>query len=530
MKRKCFFIFFMALFLAACHSAEEIDDSNQDNSKDELILAVGSEPETGFDPTTGWGRYGSPLFQSTLLKRDKDLNIVTDLALNYEVSTDGRVWTVDLRDDVQFSDGEPLTAEDVKFTFDTIADNASVVDLTNVEKVEALEEWTIKFTLKEPQSTFINTLVSTGIVPKHAYGQEYAENPIGSGPFKLVQWDKGQQLIVEHNPNYYGEKPYFQKLTFLFLGEDATYAAAKAGNVDIVAIPAVFSKQEVQGMRLEAVKTVDNRGISFPTVHAGKETKDGFPIGNDVTADPKIRQAINIAIDRQALIDGLLQGHGSPAYTSVDRLPWWNPETVFADGDPQKAQELLQEAGWKDLDGDGVLEKGDLKAEFSLYYPAGDEIRQSLAIAVADMIQPIGISINIEGATWDMIKQKMHSNAVLMGWGSHDPLELYHIYSSEFAGVEYYNTGYYQNSTVDEYFKKALLALSENEANEYWKQAQWDGTTGFSVKGDAAWAWLVNIDHLYLVKNGLDIGEQSIHPHGHGWPITDNIVEWKWNE
>ncbi|MGM7719779.1 ABC transporter substrate-binding protein [Metabacillus sp. Hm71] len=525
-------IFVFSSMLAGCtqSNGSQSSDKNKKQKNDELVLSVQGEPDTGFDPTTGWGRYGSPLFQSTLLKRDDDLNIVNDLATSYEVSEDGKVWTVILRDDVQFSDGKPLTANDVKFTFDTALQNGSVVDLNVLRKVEAVNDTTVKFTLKEAQSTFINSLVVTGIVPKHAYGKDYAEKPIGSGPYQLVQWDKGQQLIVKANPKYYDKKPYFQKITFLFLSEDATFAAAQAGEVDVAAISASFSKQEVPGMKLEVVKSVDNRGIVFPYVKSGDVTKDGLPIGNDVTADPAIRHAINIAVDRQALIDGVLEGYGSKAYSSVDNLPWWNPETVFEDADVAGAKALLKDSGWKDADDDGILEKGTLKAEFRLYYPAEDTIRQSLAIAVADMIKPLGITIKVEGASWDTIEQKMFSNAVLMGWGSHDPHEMYSVYSSKYAGVDYYNTGFYKNKKVDEYFEKALTATDSNEAMEYWKKAQWDGTTGLSAKGDAPWAWLVNIDHLYLVKEGLDIGEQRIQPHGHGWPVTNNIEEWKWTE
>ena len=255
--------------------------------------------------------------------------------------------------------------------------------------------------------------------------------------------------------------------------------------MDVAAIPASFSKQQVPGMRLEAVKSVDNRGIVFPYVKSGAVTEDGLPIGNDVTADPAIRHAINIAVDRQALIDGVLEGYGSKAYTSVDGLPWWNPETVFEDGDVDGAKTLLKDSGWKDEDGDGILEKGSLKAEFSLYYPAEDVIRQSLAISVADMIKPLGINIIVEGASWDTIEQKKHSNAVLFGWGSHDPHEMYNVYSSKYAGIDFYNPGFYQNKKVDEYFEKALTTTDSNEAMEYWKKAQWDGTTGLSAKGDA---------------------------------------------
>lgn len=101
-------------------SSAENGESGTTSTKDELVLAVGTEPEGGFDPTTGWGQYGSPLFQSTLLKRDAKLQLVNDLATAYSVSEDGLTWTVTLRNDVKFSDGEPLTAEDVKFTFDTV--------------------------------------------------------------------------------------------------------------------------------------------------------------------------------------------------------------------------------------------------------------------------------------------------------------------------------------------------------------------------------------------------------------------------
>lgn len=518
--------------LVGCSKGKEkgADNGNKNQKKEEFVFAFGSEPDAGFDPTMGWGRYGSPLFQSTLLKRDDQLKIVNDLATAYETSEDGKTWKVTLREDAKFSDGEPVKASDVKFTFDTAIANGSVVDLNEIDKIEAIDDTTIAFTLKKPQSTFVNNLVATGIVPEHAYSDDYALKPIGSGPYKLVQWDKGQQLIVEANPEYYGDQPNLKKLTFLFLNEDAAFAAAQAGKVDLAYIPAAFSKKDVPGMTLKVVETVDNRGIVFPYVKSGEKTADGVPIGNDVTADLAIRQAINIAADREALIDGVLEERGTPAYTSVDGLPWWNPETVIEDGDMEAAKKLLKDAGWEDKDNDGVLEKDSLKAEFELYYLADDEIRQSLAIAIADMMKPLGINIKIESGSWDVISKKMHSEAVLMGWGSHDPHEMYNIYGSDNAGIEFLNTGFYKNETVDGYFDQALQAKSEEEAIEFWKKAQWDGETGLSAKGDAAWAWLVNIEHLYLVKDGLDIGNQRIHVHGHGWPVTDNIADWKWSD
>ncbi|GIQ67808.1 ABC transporter substrate-binding protein [Xylanibacillus composti] len=526
--RKIGLLLAVVTLLAAASGCSEADKGGELPLKEELILAIGGEPEEGFDPTTGWGRYGSPLFQSTLFKRDHEMKLVPDLATDYSISEDGLRWTVTLREDVLFTDGEPLTSADVQYTFEQAALSGSTIDLSNLMAVEAPEPYTVVFRLAEPQSAFLHMLVATGIVPAHAHDERYARQPIGSGPYKLVQWDRGQQLIAEANPDYYGTQPNFKKLVFLFLPEDAAFAAARAGQVDIAAIPPAFSKQEVPGMRLEAIRSVDNRGIMFPYVPAGEETAAGYPIGNDVTADRAIRRAINVALDRAALVDGVLEGYGTPAYTLNDGLPWFQEEAVIEDGRPEEAQKLLAEAGWVDTDGDGVLEKGELQARFRLLYPAGDVTRQSLALAAADMIRPIGIEMEVEGKSWDDIRKQMHANAVLLGWGSHDPQEMAAVYGSSFRGVDFFNPGYYSNMAVDAYMRDAQHATSEEEAIAFWKKAQWDGTTGLSAKGDAPWAWLVNLDHLYLVKEELDIGRQQIHPHGHGWPVTDNIEEWQW--
>ncbi len=508
----------------------EIQDSQPDvDTKDELILAVGSEPEDGFDPTLGWGRYGNPLFQSTLLKYDKDFQVTYDLAENYQVSEDGLLYTVKIRDDVKFSDGEPLDATDVVFTYETTKNSASVVDLNNIEKIEATGDYTIQITLHEPDSTFVYTLVTTGIVPEHAYSDIYKENPVGSGPYQLAQWDKGQQIIVTENPYYYGKKPSFSKLTFLFLSEDAAFAAAKAGNVDIVSVPATLGNEKIDGMQLVQLESVDNRGVMLPFVPSGETTEDGLPIGNDVTADVAIRKAINLGIDRQALVEGVLNGFGSPAYSVVDQLPWWNESTIINDNNIEEAKRMLEDAGWKVKD-NGIREKEDIEASFTLLYPAGDQIRQSLSLAFADMMKPLGIDVTAQGVNWSEIERKMYAHPVMMGWGSHSPIEMYHLNSSSTRGIGYYNANYYSNPVVDDYMEKALRATTQDEANTWWEKAQWDGETGLSAKGDAPWAWLVNLDHLYFVNENLEIGEQKVQPHGHGWPITDFILDWHWKE
>ncbi len=499
-------------------------------AKDTLVLAVGGENADGYDPTRGWGAYGNPLFQSTLLRRDADLNIVGDLAASWKLSTDRLTWTVGLRPGVKFSDAHPLTAQDVVFTFETTAKAGGQVDLTSMAAVTAKNDSTVEFTLTKPDITFIDHFITVGIVPKHLYGPEYARRPVGSGPYKFVQWDEGQQLIVEANEQYYGGVPSIKRVVFLFTEEDASFAAAKAGKVDVVGVPSSLAKQTVPGMRVHVVKSVDNRGLMFPMgKNEGKTTPTGLPIGNDVTSDPAIRKAVNYALDRQALVDGILEGFGSPAFGVADNLPWDNAEIRIKDNDSSKAKAILAEAGWKDADGDGIVEKDGLKAEFTIVYNAKDSLRQGLALAVADMLKPVGIKANVSGHSWDEIKNQLtHSNVVVYGFGDHSPQEMLKLYRTPGEEPMYWNAGFYSNPVVDRYFEQAMNAPDFKTSLSFWHKAQWDGTTGFAIPGDAAWAWMVNLDHTYFVSQCLDLGKSQMEPHGHGWPITANIHQWKW--
>ena len=153
--------------------------------------------------------------------------------------------------------------------------------------------------------------------------------------------------------------------------EDARFVAAKAGEVDIALTSATLAGTEIDGMRVVSVDSVDNRGITFPVLpEEGKTTEDGYKIGNNVTSDLAVRKAMSYGIDRDRIISEALNGFAHPAYSECDGLPWWNEEDVI-ETDVDYAVQLLEEAGWKDSDGDGVREKDGLKAAFNLMYFAG---------------------------------------------------------------------------------------------------------------------------------------------------------------
>lgn len=523
-----------AALLGGCQSgrAEEQNVTEQNGEeRTSVVIAMGptSEPEAGFDPAYGWGageHVHEPLIQSTLTVTNTDLTIGYDLATGYSVSEDGLTWTVTIRDDVSFTDGEPLTAEDVAFTYNTVKEASSVNDFTMLDSAEAVDDTTVVFHMNRPFSIWPYTMAVVGIVPEHAYDSEtYGADPIGSGRYILKQWDRGQQVILEANPDYYGEAPKMQRVTILFMEEDAAFLAAQAGEVDAAYTSATYSDQTIDGFHLDSYASVDNRGFNLPAVPSGKD-EEGRTVGNDLTSDVLVRRAINIGVDRQEMIDNVLNGYGTPAYSICDQMPWYN-EASEVEYDPEAAAELLDEAGWTVGD-DGIREKDGVKAELNLLYATGDSVRQALAADFADQLGELGISCTIEGVGWDTAYDRALSEPLIWGWGAHTPMELYNIYhTAEDSGSAEYSP--YSNASVDAYMDQALSVNDLEESYELWQKAQWDGTTGVTQEGDIPWVWLVNIDHLYWVRDGLQIAEQKIHPHGHGWSFVNNVDQWTWS-
>lgn len=498
---------------------------------DQVIVAMPttSEPAAGFDPLVAWGcgeHVHEPLIQSTLVTTDAELGFKNDLATSYGVSVDGLTWTFGIRSDVRFSDGRPLTARDVAFTINGIANSdASECDLSMVKEAIAADDVTVEIHLSKPFNAFLYTLAVVGIVPEHAYGSDYGANPIGSGRYVLEQWDRGQQAIFVANPDYYGEAPKMQRVVAVFMSEDAALAAVKSGQVDVAYTAATFAASQPAGYDLLTCASVDSRGISLPVVPAGATKREAgvdYAAGNDVTCDVAVRRAINCGIDRATMISHVLNGYGREAFSVGDGLPWSSSD-MRCETDKDAAAELLAQAGWQPA-ADGVREKDGVRASFDLYYAAGDSVRQALAAEFADQMSELGLEVNIKGASWDDIYPHQFSAPVLWGWGANSPMELYNLHHSEGTG----NYACIQNLAVDAHFDAALAAPSVEESFAQWQQAQWDGEAGIAPQGEAPWVWLANVDHLYFVRENLLVADQKPHPHGHGWSLVNNVDQWAW--
>ncbi|MBR0370829.1 MAG: ABC transporter substrate-binding protein [Methanobrevibacter sp.] len=500
-----------------------------EHAPNELVACVaahGEEPEFGFDPMHGWGYHDSgtePLIQSTLLKRDANNTFVNDLATNYTISDDFKEYTVEIRDDVKFTDGNKLKAGDVAFSYNKAKELGEGADLSSMLEAKADGDTKVVFTLNKSDSTFINKLTDVGIVPEANYNADsYGKNPIGSGPYKLAQWDKGQQFILEKNPDYYGKEPYFDKITNLFLDSDAAFAAVKNGDVDIAEVPVAYANESVKGYHLEYFDSIDVRGISLPTQNnTGKIIgDDNLTYGNNVTGDPAIREALNVGINRSELVKGSLNGFGNVSYNGVaSQLPWAF-ESTFTDGNVDQAKQILANAGWNDTNGDGIVEKDGQKASFSIYYNSKATERQTIAVAVAEQAKEIGIEINPVGGSWDDIDPVKFQEGVVWGFGSADPYEIEHQYDSRVAGEGYDNPEILNDTSVDTLIDQAMTQDLDSSYST-WSQAAQKANSNYPF------LWIGTMDYTYFVSDSLDISNSTHLIYPHGGDIWGNIYDWK---
>lgn len=484
--------------LAGCQAAPPAEAS-QDKSSVTVVMPPTSEPEAGFDPAFGWGageHVHEPLIQSTLTVTNPDLTIGYDLATDMRVSEDGLAWTVKIREGVKFTDGTALTATDVAFTYNAARDASSVNDFTMLDRAEAVDDTTVVFHMNRPFSIWPYTMATLGIVPEDSYDPAtYGANPIGSGRYMLKQWDRGQQVILEANPDYYGEKPKIERVNLLFMEEDAAFLAVQAGQADLAYTSASYSDQTVNGFSLLSVKTVDNRGVNLPVT------------GNEFLSDAAVRRAVNMGIDRRRMIDNVLSGYGAPAYSVCDGMPWYSPANEVA-YDPEGARAVLSGAG----------------ISLTIHYAAGDSVRQGIAAELANQLKELGVEADIKGVGWDTAYTDALTNPLVWGWGAHTPMELYNIYHTEIYGDLANTARYspYSNERADELMDAALASTDLEESYTLWQRAQEE------IAKDVPWVWLVNVDHLYWVRDGLRVAEQKLHPHGHGWSIVNNVDQWEW--
>ena len=516
-------VIFTFVFTVAC-----LNVTAQEN--DGIVISVGTTIfGESLDPVKGGMSYGYSFTSAALLKVAPNSEYVGDLAKEWSIGGDSLRYTFLLRDGIQFSDGSDLTADDVVFTYETVKENQALngnVDLTKLASAKAIDAHTVEFTLSEPYSPFLDMTALLGIVPKNSYDSDlFDRQPIGAGPWRVVQYNANQQIIVEPNPYYYEGPPSIKKVTLVYMDSETALAAAKSGQLDVVMADPDVAHEKVSGMTMYPLETMDIRMMSLPTMPEqtmkGPDGND-VAVGNKVTSDVNVRKALSIGIDRKKVINNAFNGIGKPAYGFTDNLIWAYTE-MDSDNRKDEAKTILEEAGWV-LGSDGIREKDGVKCEFDVY--TSERARYLLASAVAEDAAELGIKINPKNSSFTEIrKDKLQfSNPVVWGWGQYDPMVLRNLfYSGVFLKEQSANVGGYNNPKVDSFIERAISASSEVEAIKMWKEAQ------KATKDDFPYLYIVNIEHCYFVSDALDVSldTQIPHPHGHGSPIICNMKDWK---
>lgn len=344
-----------------------------------LILPLGADVDTMFPDysSTALGSSLATLVFSSLTTVDLSGNVAPDLAASWEVSDDQLTWTFHLVENAVWQDGEPVTAEDVKFTYEKIADPAyaggmysnitsiaGVVEkhdgaASEISGIQVIDEHTISFTTVEPDALVTDTFASPNIVivPVHILGSipvadlgssDFSRMPVGSGPYKLVDWKAEESMTFERNDDYYGTLPKIRQIIMPVIPEpSAQITALLNGEIDILTNISADDYETVKATAGLLVKEFP--GSQYQNIYVNLNV----PILKDV----RVRQAIAYAINRQSMLDGLCGGRGIIENNIFHpSLPEYNPNIASFDYSVEMAQQLLAEAGWTDQDGDGILE------------------------------------------------------------------------------------------------------------------------------------------------------------------------------
>jgi len=415
-----------------------------------------------------------------LVKYDKDLNIIGDLAESWEVSEDGLTITFHLRRGVKFHDGVECTAEDVMFTYQKLVDPEVPTPYRGnyelVKEAKVLDRYTFQVRYEKP---FAPGLISwgMGILPKHLLaGRDITKSPlnrhpVGTGPYKFVEWKTGERIVLEAFPDYFEGRPYIDRYIYRIIPDNATrLLELKAGSIDRMGLTPIQYLRQTNSVEFN--KNFNKyRYLSFGYTYLGYNLKD------PKFADKRVRQAIAYAIDKEEIVSGVLLGLGQVATGPYKPGTWYyNPNVKRYPYDPEKAKRLLAEAGWRDRDGDGILDRYGRPFEFTIVTNQGNDLRAKTAEIIQRRLAEIGIRVKIRIVEWAaFLKEfidKRKFEAVILGWtGSIDP-DVYNIFHSSKTEPPEYNFVSYKNPEVDKLLELGRHTFDRKKRKEYYFRLQ----------------------------------------------------------
>ncbi len=422
----------------------------------------------------------SGLVYNGLVRYNKDLKIEGELAESWEVSADNLTITFKLRQDVNWHDGTPFTAEDVLFNYQLYTDpktpTAYAESFKQVIKAEVLDPYTFRVVYEKP---YAPALISWGmpVHPKHLLeGQDVtksplARKPVGTGPFKLVDWQAGEKIVLESNPDYFEGQPYIKRVVYRIIPDPSTqFLELQTGSLDFMGLsPLQFDRQT----DTLAFKRLYNkyRYLNFGYTYLGYNLK------RPLFQDKRVRQALACAINKKEIVDGVLMGYGVAATGPYKPDTWvYNPKVRRYDYNPQKARELLAEAGWADSDGDGILEKDGKKLAFTIVTNQGNDLRSKTGEIIQRRFRQIGVDVQLRIIEWaTFLKEFINPgkfDATILGWTGGPEPDQYNIWHSSKTGPRQLNFIGFKNAEVDSLLESGRRIFDLEQRKAYYDRFQ----------------------------------------------------------
>jgi len=464
------------LFLCGCR-----------RKSDAFVIALGDNIRT-IDPI------GSPsvdaaservrtLIFNSLVKKDEKFDYVGELASNIARSADGTEFTFTLHDGVKFHDGRPLTSADVKYTLDLVftssfAKSASFYEGTGNDKhsyiksVTAPDQKTVVVSLVKPWVGLLSNLVPVAIIPKDSYESEKT-NPVGSGPYKFVHYDNAQQVVdVEAFPEYWDGPAKIPTVRVRVISDmNALQAELRAGRVDVAPMPTSLSPDAVKLLEQDPklqVQAFQGSNLVLLTLNTSSPPLDNV----------KVRQAIAYAVDRESLIKNLLLGYGKLAHAILPEESWAYISGQKYSYDPATAKKLLDEAGFKDPDGDGPKMRFEQPIVYKL---SGSSIAgRQYAGVIQNYLKEVGIPVEIQTPEQNTLFDELRRGNFQIAYtqwvgGNQDPI----FYKDLFASSEIptqsrpsRNRSRYSNKELDALLDEAVNTFDRQKGKELYAKIQ----------------------------------------------------------
>jgi peptide/nickel transport system substrate-binding protein len=464
-----------------------------------------------------------PLFDS-LLELDPSLNVRPLLAESWEVSKDGLTYTFKLKKGVKWHDGKPFTARDVAFTFYSVLDpkvttphrayfdalvgfpeltakdNPKRPEELAVRPIEVVDDHTVRFRLRYPSGSFLAVLVNprAGIVPEHLLKgvdlntADFNRKPVGTGPFKFVEWRRGERLVMEANEQYHGGRPALNRLIFRIIPDAVVLLQElKAGGVDFIENPPLTEVARLKQTAGLKVLVADNTSYTYVGWR-----QDLAPFN-----DLRVRRALNHAVDVPSIVREVLQGYAAISTGQFPPASWaFDPGVKPYAYDPNRAKALLAEAGFKPGP-DGILVKDGKRFSFSIRHDQANQSVKDTAVIVQEYLKRVGVEATLEALDWPTFVKKLFASdfeGIVVGWTNHhdpDPFAYTIWHSSQWKGR---NFAHYKNPRVDELLEQARRTAVVAERKRAYAE--------FSrvLMEDAPYVFLYFQQQVYVTRQGYE--------------------------